>query len=228
LIRAGLAAELRQRPGLGDFIKALRGSLNQLLADSLLLAPGRPPRPPVRLHNTVSRQIDRHAFVPVVTTQPTVERFVRDIRHVPRQPERVDVHTGDRLRIEVEADRPGFLTVFNVGPTGNLHLLFPARPARTAQPVAVAADEAVHIMDVELFPPAGRERLFALWTRAPLPLRWDELVSLAERGEVPGSGPYRATRDMVRVQESVERLGPEDWHTTLLELNHLPALEDGP
>jgi serine/threonine protein kinase len=225
LVRSGLSADPRQRPGLGEFIAGLRGVLNQLLADTLLRAAGPAgPAPAVRLRLTVSRQVDRHTFVPVATTQPAPEPLLRDIRRVPRQPERVEAHTGDRLRIEVETDRPGYLTVFNVGPTGNLNLLYPAEPGGVARPAEVAADRPLHILDVELSPPAGRERLFALWTREPLPRRLEEMLGLAERGELPASGPYRATRDMVRVQESVRQLGPESWLAEVLELNHLPAV----
>jgi hypothetical protein len=83
-------------------------------------------------------------------------------------------------------------------------------------------------MDLELAPPVGRERLFALWTRKPLPLRPDELLSVAERGELPLSGPARATRDVKRVQEAVQQLQPEEWHATVLELNHLAPVEDAP
>ena len=63
-------------------------------------------------------------------------------------------------------------------------------------------------------PPAGRERLFAVWTRQPLSLRLDQLHSLVERknGDSPASRPYVATRDMKRVQQSVQQLRPEDWH----------------
>jgi hypothetical protein len=86
----------------------------------------------------------------------------------------------------------------------------------------------VHILDIGLTPPAGRERLFALWTRMPLPLRLGELRSLAEQGELPISGPYRATRDMARVQESVQNLAAEDWQVAVLELNHCPSPEDRP
>src|SRR5262249_9651058 len=156
---------------------------------------------------------------PLATTQPPAERFLRDLRRVPAEPEQVEAQTGDRVRIEIEPARPGFVTVFNVGPTGNLNLLYPATPA--APPTEVVPGRPLHILDVELTPPTGRERLFALWTREPLPLRLDEILSLAERGEVPGSGPYRATRDMVRVQESVRELRPEDWQAVVLELDHL-------
>jgi hypothetical protein len=70
-------------------------------------------------------------------------------------------------------------------------------------------------------PPAGRERLFAVWTRRPLPLRLDQLLSLVERGDQPASRPYRATRDMKRVQQSLEELDRDDRHAAVLELNHI-------
>jgi serine/threonine protein kinase len=226
LLRAGLAADPRQRPVLRDFVTTLRGELNQLLADSLLLVPSRRAQAPVRLHLTVSRQAGRHTFLPLVSTQPPVERFVRDMRRVPPAPGRVEAYTGDRLRIEVESDRSGYVTVWNIGPTGNLNLLFPATPAGSVEPVSVAAGVPVQIADVQLAAPAGRERLFALWTRTPLSLPLGELLSLTEPAKKGGSRPYRATRDLVKVQQTVESLGPEDWHTTLLELNHFSGPEN--
>jgi serine/threonine protein kinase len=221
LIRDGLAAERSRRPELRDFAIALRGTLNRLLADSLLLAgdPARQPAAQVRL--TVSRQAGRHTFVPVAVSHPLPERLLRDVRVVPREPDRVDLRTGDVLRVEAEADRAGFLTVFNVGPTGNLNPLLPAVPGRG--PAAVEPGRRVPILDVELTPPAGRERLFALWTREVLELDRGELRRLAEEGELPVSEPYRATRDMARIQELVGGLEPSDWQVAVLELDHLPC-----
>jgi hypothetical protein len=216
LIRAGLAADLLARPGLRDFVARLRGTVNQLLADNLQPAAGPSPGG-ASLLLTVSRQESGNRFVPVATTHPQPERLVRDLRRVPRSPERVDVLTGDRVRVEVETDRAGYLTVFNVGPTGNLNLLFP----EDSDPGAVTGDRPLHILDVELTPPAGQERVFALWTREPLALRREELLGLAEEGKLPVSGPYRATRDMARVGESVRRLRPEDWSVVVLNLCHL-------
>ena len=46
----------------------------------------------------------------------------RDIKKVPKQPVQVRLRTGERIRIEVTADRDGFVVVFNVGPTGDLNL----------------------------------------------------------------------------------------------------------
>jgi hypothetical protein len=67
-------------------------------------------------------------------------------------------------------------------------------------------------------PPVGRERLFAVWSREPL--RLEQLASVAEQGAV--STPYRATRDMKRVQQLVAQLNRHDWRTAILELEHCP------
>jgi hypothetical protein len=216
LIRAGLAPAPERRPALADFAAALRGSLNLLLADSLLPG-GAAPAAALRL--LVSRQVGRDQFVPVAATRRR-PAALRDLKRVPPEPDRVGLRTGDRVRLEVVSDRPGFVTVLNVGPTGNLNLLYPAEGAPAGAPVE--AGRPLHILDVALTPPAGAERLFALWSREPLPLRPDELLSLAERGEVPGSGPYRATRDMVRVRQSVLGLPPDGWQAVVLELDHQP------
>ncbi len=224
LIRAGLTADPATRPGLDDFAARLRGVLNQLLADNL---PASASQTPARTHGvrlTISRQLGRHTFVPVVASHPQPERLVRDLRHVPQEPDRVDLRTGERVRLEVESDRPGYVTVFNIGPTGNLNLLFPAVAGTSA---AIEPGRPLHVVDIGLTPPAGLERVFALWSRTPLPLRLDEMASLAEGGQLP-SGPYRATRDMKRLQESVQELPVESWEAVVVELNHLSPTEKAP
>jgi hypothetical protein len=134
------------------------------------------------------------------------------MRKVPPLPEQIRLRTGDRARIEVCTDRAGFLTVFNVGPTGDLILLHPDdNPLLTGSSPPVEPNRPLQIADIEMKPPAGRERLFAVWSRHPLPLRFDLLHSLV-----------LATSDMKRVQQSVQDLGPEDWHAVTLELDHAP------
>jgi hypothetical protein len=54
-----------------------------------------------------------------------------------------------------------------------------------------------------------------------LPLRPDGLPSLVGQGAEPVSRPYKATRDMKRVQQSVQQLRPEDWYAVVLELDHV-------
>jgi serine/threonine protein kinase len=220
LIREGLAAQPERRPELGAFAAALRGSLNLLLADTLTLpSAGEKPAAPVNLRLIVSRQVDRSRFVPVAATKPPSERFLRDLQRVPPSPDQVLLRTGDRVRLEVLADQPGFVVVFNVGPTGNLNLLYPIGTDGGKTP-RLEANRPLHILDVELTPPAGRERLVAIWSREPLPLQLEELLGLAERDEALPSVAYRATRDMVRVQQSLRTIRPEDRRTLVLELGH--------
>ena len=152
------------------------------------------------LRLAVSRVLSGGVF-PIASTHPT-PMTLRDLRRVPDDPDRVVLRTGDRVRVEVVCDRAGFLAVLNVGPSGNVHLLQPEQ--------AVRPGEARHLFDVELIPPTGRERLYAIWTRhaATVP----QLAELVR--------PGTTLRDMVRVHDALTRLPEEDWHAVLLELDH--------
>jgi hypothetical protein len=171
----------------------------------------------------VSRESGPAGFVPVAATHPQRPsgRVARDMKKVPPSPDQVRLRSGDRVRIEVGIDRPGFLTVFNVGPTGTLNLLYPDVDAQNLAK-RIAANQPLHIVDAEMTPPTGPERLIAVWTRQPLALRLDQLHSLIKRknGDSRASRPYVATRDMKRVQRSVQQLKPEDWDAVVLELDH--------
>jgi hypothetical protein len=174
----------------------------------------------VDLRLVVSRQVGPDTYQPVAATHPQPDRLKRNMKKVPRPPEQVRLRTGDRVRIEVSADRAGFVTVFNVGPTGDLNLLYPEETPTSASPPNIQPHQPLHVLDVEMQPPTGRERLFVLWSRQPLPLSLEQLQDLATQGGGPGSSPYRATRNMVRVKQSVQRLHPEDWHVVVLEVDH--------
>lgn len=69
-------------------------------------------------------------------------------------------------------------------------------------------------------PPTGRERLFAVWSKEPLPLKSEDLPGLVGGPHGPISRPYVATRDMRRVQQSVRQVGPGNWYSVALELEH--------
>jgi hypothetical protein len=151
----------------------------------------------VEVRLSVSRLV-AGVYESVASTQPR-PYVVRDLRRIPDNPDRVTLRTGDRVRIEVACDRNGYMTVFNVGPQGALNVLYPFHASETG---AFRSGDALRIDDVELTPPVGRERVYAVWSREPLAL---------ERGTL---------RDMKRVQESLGQRRPDDWHAVLLELAH--------
>jgi hypothetical protein len=95
-----------------------------------------------------------------------------------------------------------------------LNLLYPEQPAAPA--LRIQARNPLHVVELELTPPVGRERLVAVWTRTPLPVRPEDLLSLAGTEK----RAYYASRDIVRVQESVQELRPEDRQVVVLELEH--------
>ena len=189
-IRAGLRARADERPGLDAFARGLRASLNLLMAD--------------RLAPTVSAEVGLRLLVYRMTPSGAVllratmsETEVLSREAVPALPDRVTLTTGDRVRVSVVADRPGHLLVFNVGPTGRINLILPT---------TFASGQPLPLMDVELTPPAGRERLVAVWTRDPLPLE--------DRSE------HDATRAMDRVEEVLGRMPREARQVVVLELDH--------
>jgi serine/threonine protein kinase len=221
VIRAGLAAAPERRPAPAAFVADLRGSLNRLLADSFTLpAAAASPAARAEVRLTVARWEGGTSYAPVATTHPVPVGVVRNLSKVPPLPARAGLRTGDRVRIEVVADRDGFVTVFNVGPTGHLDLLYPDPATEGGTLTPLPANHPLHVCDVALTPPAGIERLFAVWSRTPLPLRLEHLVQLATGDPGPVSRTYRATRNMERVQASVQKLRPEDWRAAVLELTH--------
>jgi hypothetical protein len=77
------------------------------------------------------------------------------------------------VRVEVLADREGYVTVFNVGPSGDLNLLYLDAPPAPEAPPTLCASQPLHVLDVELRPPTGRERLCSpCGAAAPCCCRW--------------------------------------------------------
>ena len=214
LIRAGLAADPQQRPPLSTFAERLRGSLNHLLTDSLMILPvDTAPAASAGRQLRVSRAT-AHGYQPVAAEAP-LPSPTRNMKKVPPAPPRMYLRTGDRVRIEVTADRDAFVTVFNVGPTGDFNLLYPEGPRPPAPQPDVRAGNVLTILDVEMAPPKGRERLAAIWSGRPLPLSEADLRRLAE-----GAAASQATRNMRRVQQALQTLASDERHTAVLELDH--------
>jgi hypothetical protein len=69
-------------------------------------------------------------------------------------------------------------------------------------------------------PPAGRERLFAVWTSRPLVLQAEQMKQVVEKGELPPSGQYQATRNMAKVKKVVAELRPDERQVRVLEVDH--------
>jgi hypothetical protein len=222
IVRQGLAADAGRRPHLSAFSAELRGALNQALAGALT-APAGPDRAGASggLRLTV-RLREGTSWRPVATTAARPDRLSRDIKKVPPEPGKVRLHTGDTIRVEVTVDQPGYVTVFNVGPSGNLNLLYPEEWATL---VPVQANQPLHVLDLQLVPPTGRERLTAVWSRKPLPA--SEVRSLVGSTGAAGPPAYRASRDIVRLQQAVQSLGAPDYRAFSLELEHVGP-EAGP
>ena len=178
----------------------MRQLVHTILDQSDLLAHF-PPQQVGWLRLSASRALPGGNYQALASTH-AVPMSLRDLRRVPDDPDRVTLRTGDRVRVEVVCDRAGYLAVLNVGPSGNVHLLHPEQ--------AVRAGETRHLFDVEMIPPTGRERLYAIWTRhAATSTQLADLVR-----------PGVQLRDMVRVHDALSRLPEEDWHAVLLELEH--------
>jgi hypothetical protein len=137
------------------------------------------------------------------------------MKKVPREPDRVTLRTGDRVRVDVTADREGYVTVFNVGPTGNLNLLYPDDPQVKRTRPDIIPGRPLHVLDIELVPPIGRERVFAVWSREPLANLTTRIVSLIQSANQ--SRPYNSTRDLKRIREAAEQVGLQDCHVVVLE-----------
>jgi serine/threonine protein kinase len=177
------------------------------------VAPPTLPHPPpaLGLRLTIRPLRDGRPGDPVAA--PVLVPRRRDLKRVTPERRRAALRTGDRVRIEASADAAGWLAVLNVGPTGNVTLLYPEEPLDRSSPPRVEAGEAVTVVDVELAPPAGREELYAVWLRRPRPCSTPELLALARDGAAP-------RRDLV--PEPSGPLGPDDWHAVAVEIDHQP------
>jgi hypothetical protein len=173
---------------------------------------------------TVLRLGDDGRYTPLAAARRTLPRVVRNLEMVPPEPRNVLLHTGDRVRIEAVADHDGYLTVFNIGPTGDLTLLYPD-PAKATGPTMVPANQPVRITEAKATPPAGSERVCAVWSHEPLRTALTE-VARRVAPELPISPSYRATRNLTLVKQSLLDLPPATWRVVVVELDHCPLLEE--
>ncbi len=151
--------------------------------------------------------------------------MTRDMKKVPPSPDQVRLRTGDRVRIEVGSRPARVLDRLQRRPDRHSEPALPRRRSSARQPAATDRAQPAAAHRQRRDDAAGRPRAAVRRLDPPAaPLRLDQLHSLVERknGDSPASRPYVATRDMKRVQQSVQQLRPEDWHAVVLELDHGP------
>src|SRR5262249_50430014 len=123
-IRAGLEPEPSQRADLATFTARLRGAHLQTLADRLAELASRAGCA-VHLHIGISTaDASDLAFRPVPCTAQVIEP-TRNMLLVPEPAPVAAVRTGDLVRFDVTADAEGYLTMLNLGSSGELKVVFP-------------------------------------------------------------------------------------------------------
>ncbi len=234
LIRSGLSPLARTRPTMEDYARSLRGTLNQRLLDTIHPKPsqcqpnaqpesqpgsssGKCQRP---IELSISRWTPEAGFTTMMQSErkETKGYMTRDIQRVPKPPPQVHLQTGDQIRIAVHGHQSGYFALINVGPTGNFNLLEPS-DINTPWP-EIAPAETIVICDLVLAPPAGQERILAIWSKTSRPVRQEELESFVGRQTRVMPRPYYATRDIVSLEKALHGLPNEDWAVVALELDH--------
>ena len=77
-----------------------------------------------------------------------------------------------------------------------------------------------HIVEVEITPPNGRERLFAIWSAARLGLNLQDLEIETRDQDSSLTSQYRATRQMLQLTDHFAGLPADEWRAVALELGH--------
>src|SRR5262249_23289736 len=124
--------------------------------------------------------------------------------------------TGDLLQIEVSADTDGYLTVLNLGSSGDVQVLLPNPLARDSRVRAGVPQR----LTVKLTPPAGVDRAAVIWTRQPSALTPAEGRGRIEHGEAVAAPPRLATRGMDFVLHEAQVQPQADWTAAVVAISH--------
>jgi serine/threonine protein kinase len=217
-ILAGLEPGPERRADLATFTARLRGAHLQALADRLLeLSRRSAPQVNLRVNVSTAREGEL-VFRPVALEAQPVEP-ARNMELVPEPAPVAPVRTGDLVRLEVTADADGYLTVLNLGSSGELKVVFPNPVARDNRLHAGQAQR----VTVRLTPPAGTDRAAVIWTEQPgalAPAEWRERI---EAGQVASLPPAESSRGMEFVlHEAGEQTGG-GWAACVVAVSHRPA-----
>jgi tRNA A-37 threonylcarbamoyl transferase component Bud32 len=215
VIRAGLEPDPARRADLATFTARLRGAHLQALADKLLEC-SRRAASRVNLRVSVWAADERDLVFRPVACETQIREPTRNLDVVPETAPVASVRTGDLLRLEVDADADGYLTVLNLGSSGELKVVF---PNPQAQDNRIRAGRP-HRLTVKLTPPAGTDRAAVIWTRHPRDLTPAEWQSRIEAGQVAAVPPHAAVRGMDFVlHEAVEQPG-DAWTASVVTISH--------
>ena len=137
LIRRGLAYQWADRPSSAEFAVEASPSIEPASdgpPKTRASGTGGPRRG--KSHNGSQQARQRWPISPTQQSAARPQRFLRDAKIVPQAPSTVTLSTGDLLQIETEVSEDGYLTIFNIGPTGNLNLLYPDSDGQRSQAIA--------------------------------------------------------------------------------------------
>ncbi len=212
VILAGLEPDPKQRVDLETFRCRLRGAYLQSLADRLLELAR---RSACRVRLDVAVATASEATLAFHTVPCEVRgAATRNLELVPEPAPEAAVHTGALVRLEVTADTDGYLTVLNLGSSGDLHVLFPNPAVRDNRLQAGRAQR----LTVKLTPPAGVDRAAVIWTRQPSglsPADWRERL---EAGEAVAAKTRAATRGMDFVLHEAQISA--EWTAKVVSIAH--------
>jgi tRNA A-37 threonylcarbamoyl transferase component Bud32 len=215
VIRAGLEPDPARRADLATFTARLRGAHLQTLADKLLEC-SRRAASRVNLRVSVWAADERDLVFRPVACETQVREPTRNFDVVPETAPVASVRTGDLLRLEMDADADGYLTVLNLGSSGDLRVVFPNLQAEDNRIRAGRPQR----LTVKLTPPAGTDRAAVIWTRQPRDLTPAEWRSRIEAGQVTPVPPQAAVRGMDFVlHEAVEQPG-DAWTASVVTISH--------
>jgi serine/threonine protein kinase len=218
VILAGLEPVPVQRADLATFTARLRGAHLQALADRLLeLSRRSGPRVKLRV-NVLSAREGELLFHPVSLEAQPLEP-TRNMDLVPEPAPVAPLRTGDLVRLEVAADADGYLTVLNLGSSGELKVVFPNPLARDNRLRAGQPQR----LTMKLTPPAGTDRAAVVWTQQPAaltPAEWRERI---KSGQVASLPPGEAARGMDFVLHEAGEQTRGSWEACVVAVTHRPA-----
>jgi hypothetical protein len=153
----------------------------------------------------------RPAFLGRIWTDRSNRPTTRDIATVPRTSHDW-FRVGERFTLNVQADRDCYLTLIDLGTSGNVFMLLQNYPLRAGPPVSLSGPDESREWVVD--PPPGIERLKAFFTLQPLSL-FPGVGSFTSLGSARQSGDVVAK--IRRAGVSLQEMPPNAWNDATCE-----------